>query len=54
MQEGGQKDARFQAIYSLQTHVDWSGSRKCHGTKRHTQNCNADDSGICCATLYGP
>ena len=37
MQEGGQKDARVQAIYSLQTHVDWSGSRKCHGTRPHTQ-----------------
>ena len=32
MQEGGQENARVQAIYSLQTHVDWSGSRKCHGT----------------------
>ena len=37
MQEGGQENARVQAIYSLQTHVDWSGSRKCHGTRPHTQ-----------------
>ena len=37
MQEGGQENARVQAIYSLQTHVDWSGSRKCHGTRPHTK-----------------
>ena len=34
MQEGGQG---VQAIYSLETHVDWSGFRKCHGTRPHTQ-----------------
>ena len=27
----------MQAIYSLQTHIDWSGSRKCHGTRPHTK-----------------
>ena len=48
MQEGGQDNAGVQAIYSLETHVDWSGSRKCHGKNR-----NADDSGIRCATSYG-
>ena len=53
MQEGGQENACVQAIYSLQTHVDWSGSRKCHGTRPHTKNRNADDSGIRCATSYG-
>ena len=53
MQEGGQDNAWVQAIYSLQTHVDWSGSRKCHGTRPHTKNRNADDSGIRCATSYG-
>ena len=37
MQEGGQENARVQAIYSLQTHLDWSGPRKCHGTRPHTQ-----------------
>ena len=37
MQEGGQENARVQAIYSLQTHVDWSRSRKCHGTRLHTK-----------------
>ena len=41
MQEGGQ------------SHVDWSGSRKRHGTRPHTKNRNADDSGIRCATSYG-
>ena len=53
MQEGGWENARVQATYSLQTHVDWSGFRKCHGTRPHTQNRNADDSGIRCATSYG-
>ena len=37
MQEGGQENASVQAIYSLETHVDWSGFRKCHGTRPHTQ-----------------
>ena len=54
MQEDGQENARVQATYSLQTHVDWSGSRKCHGTRPHTnKNRNADDSSIRCATSYG-
>ena len=43
----------MQAIYSLETHVDWFGFRKCHGTRPHTKNRNADDSGIRCATSYG-
>ena len=46
MQEGGQEDASVQAIYSLQTHVDWSRSCKCHGTRPHTQKSQ-------CATSYG-
>ena len=29
--------------YIVATHVDWSGSRKCHGTRPHTENRNADD-----------
>ena len=37
MQEGGQENAWIQAIYGLQTHVDWSGSRKCHGTRPQTE-----------------
>ena len=37
MQEGGQENACVQAIYSLQTHVDWSVSRKCHGTRPHSK-----------------
>ena len=53
MQEGGQENARVQAIYSQLTHVDWSGFRKCHGTRPHTKIRNADDSGIRCATSYG-
>ena len=55
MQEGGRKNAWVQAIYSPQTHVNWSGFRKCHGTRPHTKkkNRNADDSGIRCATSYG-
>ena len=54
MQKGGQENACVQAIYSLQTQVDWSGSRKCHGTRPHTKKQrNADDSGIRCATSYG-
>ena len=39
--------------YIVATHVDWSESRKCHGTRPHTKNRNADDSGIRCATSYG-
>ena len=38
MQEGGQENASVQAIYSQLTHVDWSGFRKCHGTRPHTKN----------------
>ena len=53
MQGGLTEYAGVQAIYSLQTHIDWSGSRECHGTRPHTQNRNADDSGIRCATSYG-
>ena len=53
MQEGGQENAWVQAIYSLETHVDWSGFRRCHGTRPHTKVRKADDSGIRCATSYG-
>ena len=53
MQEGGQENARVQAIYSLQTHVDWSGPAGAMGPDHTPKNCNADDSGICCATSYG-
>ena len=32
------KRGKVQDIYSQLTHVDWSGFRKCHGTRPHTRN----------------
>ena len=53
MQEGGQENAWVQAIYSLQTHVDWSGFASAMGPDHTPKNRNADDSSIRCATSYG-